>query len=69
MSSACTFATVATLALKEWNRCAIMLGSFIPITREFLKKKKEELDSFKLLYYRRSGFSKYPKAAYTFYLW
>ena len=32
-------------------------------------KKKRELYSFKLLYYRRSGFSKYPKAANTFYLW
>src|SRR5215212_11561973 len=66
MSRACTCAASATLALKEWNRCAITPRSFIRITRGCENRK--ELNSFKLLYYRRSCFSKYSKAAYTFYL-
>lgn len=42
--------------------------SFVPPQKKRFWKRKKELDSFKLLYYRRSRFSKYPKAAYTFYL-
>jgi hypothetical protein len=34
-----------------------------------MKKEVKELDSFKLLDYRWSSFSKYSETADTFYLW